>query len=167
MITLRPANLADLEILKFWDQQEHVIASAPNDDWNWEEELQRTPEWRQQLIAEIDSKPIGFVQIIDPYLEETQYWGEVDQDFRAIDIWIGEQRNLNKGFGCEMMRLAIELCFADKNVKSILIDPLKSNEAAHRFYKRLGFQFVEERLFGEDECFVFRLDREHNSNLYK
>ncbi len=58
------------------------------------------------------------------------------------------------------MTLAIEKCFADPSVHTILIDPLKSNEDAHRFYKRLGFEFVEKRLFNEDEeCYVFELKR--------
>jgi len=26
-------------------------------------------------------------------------------------------------------------------------------------YERLGFRFVERRRFGEDDCFVYRLDR--------
>lgn len=41
----------------------------------------------------------------------------------------------------------------------MLIDPLASNERSHRFYERLGFRFVERRSFGEDDCFVYRLER--------
>lgn len=78
---------------------------------------------------------------------------------RAIDIWIGEEEHLNKGYGTEMMRLAIERCFADSTVSGILIDPLASNTKAHRFYKRMGFAFVEERIFDETGCFVYELKR--------
>lgn len=53
-IDLRPAKPADVALLRHWDEQPHVIASDPNDDWNWEIELKRTPEWREQLIAQID-----------------------------------------------------------------------------------------------------------------
>ena len=70
MIILRNAVINDLSLLNYWDEQEHVIASDPNDDWNWEEELLKNPEWREQLIAELDGRPIGFIQIIDPYKEE-------------------------------------------------------------------------------------------------
>jgi aminoglycoside 6'-N-acetyltransferase len=41
----------------------------------------------------------------------------------------------------------------------VLIDPLASNTRAHRFYERLGFEFVERRRFGADDCFVYRLPR--------
>jgi aminoglycoside 6'-N-acetyltransferase len=58
-----------------------------------------------------------------------------------------------------MMQLAIDRCFADAAVSAILIDPLSSNTEAHRFYERLGFEFVEQRTFGEDDTFVYRMHR--------
>jgi aminoglycoside 6'-N-acetyltransferase len=158
-IKLRPANIDDLSLLQHWDEQPHVWASDPNDDWGWETELEKNPDWREQLIAELDERPVGFIQIIDPFLEESHYWGDVPPNLRAIDIWIGEAADLGKGYGTIMMKLAIEKCFAPPEVAAIIIDPLASNTAAHRFYERLGFKFVEERSFGEDDCFVYRLDR--------
>ena len=159
MITLRAATSQDLNLLKYWDTKKHVIDCDPNGDWNWEEELLHNPIWQEQLIAEREGKPIGFLQIIDPYLEESNYWGDVGPNKRAIDIWIGEEENLNKGYGTKIMKLAIERCFQDNSVTGILIDPLKTNAAAHRFYERLGFRFIEERVFDGDECFVYELKR--------
>jgi len=40
VINLRSATLADLDLLRHWDEQPHVISSDPNDDWNWEVELE-------------------------------------------------------------------------------------------------------------------------------
>lgn len=59
-----------------------------------------------------------------------------------------------------MMRLAIDRCFADPTVGGILIDPMASNDGARRFYERLGFRFVENRSFGDDDCAVYRLERD-------
>lgn len=159
MIRLRPAQLNDLSLLAHWDKQAHNIAADPNDDWNWLVELGRSPAWREQLIAELDGRPIGFLQIIDPKEEESHYWGQVAPHLRAIDIWIGEEEDLGKGYGTLMMQLALQRCFDDPLVTAVLIDPLESNVKAHRFYERLGFQFQEKRLFGEDHCLVYRLDR--------
>lgn len=156
---LRPATTADLALLRHWDEQPHVIAAAPNDEWDWQRELRRSPEWRALLIAELDDRPIGFIQIIDPALEETHYWGDIEEGYRAIDIWIGEADDLGKGYGTEMMKIALDWCFSEPEVRTVLIDPLESNTKAHRFYERLGFKFVEKRRFGEDDCFVYRLDR--------
>jgi aminoglycoside 6'-N-acetyltransferase len=158
-ITLREALPSDVSILEYWDQQKHVIDSDPDDDWEWEKELATNPVWRSQLMAELNREPIGFIQIIDPFEEETHYWGEVAPNLRAIDIWIGEEKNLGKGYGTQMMQLAIELCFSDPKVTKILIDPLATNTKAHRFYERLGFKFVEERKFDDSECFVYELKR--------
>jgi aminoglycoside 6'-N-acetyltransferase len=132
-IDLRPATPSDLELLRHWDEQPHVIASDPNDDWAWEVELKRDPDWREQLIAEANGRPIGFVQIIVPALEESHYWGEVPADVRAIDIWIGEKADLRKGYGTQIMKLALARCFAEPSVTAVLIDPLASNTSAHRF----------------------------------
>ncbi len=156
---LRAATPSDLELLRRWDTQAHVVASDPNDDWNWAFELNRSPSWREQLIAESEGIPVGFVQIIDPLLEETAYWGKVAPNLRAIDIWIGEAENLNRGYGSAIMQMALDRCFANPEVTAVLVDPLASNEAAHRFYRRFGFRFLERRMFGRDDCYVFRVDR--------
>ncbi len=159
-IQFRPASIADITLLRHWDQQQHNIDSDPNDDWDWEQELPRNPAWREQLIAELDGRPIGFVQIIDPYEEDSHYWGEVEKNLRAIDIWLGEAEDIGKGYGTIIMTQAIERCFAKREVSAILIDPIATNVKAHRFYERLGFRFMERRFFGEDDCFVYQLKRE-------
>jgi hypothetical protein len=41
------ATSADLQLLRHWDEQPHIIASDPNDDWGWEVELERIPDWRE------------------------------------------------------------------------------------------------------------------------
>jgi aminoglycoside 6'-N-acetyltransferase len=157
---LRPATLDDLERLRHWDEQPHVVASDPNDDWGWERELAHDPAWREQLIAEVEGRPIGFIQIIDPAREDSHYWGDCSDNLRAIDLWIGEASDLGRGFGTQMMRLALARCFADPSVEAVIIDPLVSNTRAIRFYDRLGFRFVEQRRFGLDDCAVYRLERD-------
>lgn len=158
-IRIRKVTLDDLYLLQHWDEQPHVIATAPNNEIDWEIELKKEVDWQKILIAELDERPIGVIQIIYPAREETHYWGEIEENCRAVDIWIGEEKDLSKGYGTEMMKLAIERCFADPKVHTIWIDPLESNKDAIRFYKRLGFEFVEKRRFGEDDCLVYKLTR--------
>ena len=158
MIKLRPATTGDLALLRHWDEQPQVVAAA-GDDWGWEVELNRSPDWREQFIAELDGRPIGFVQIIDPAREDSHYWGEVPGGLRAIDIWIGEADDLGKGYGTRMMKLALGRCFAGPSVMAVLVDPRADNLRAHHFYESLGFHLVERRRFGDDDCLVYRLDR--------
>jgi aminoglycoside 6'-N-acetyltransferase len=159
-VRLRRATIADLPTLLHWDTQPHVIAASGDDDsFPWEIELPRDVDWRESLIGEVDGRPVGVMQIIDAAREETHYWGDCEPNLRAIDIWIGEASDLGKGYGTQMMRLAIARCFADPKVTAILIDPLASNTRAQRFYERLGFKPVERRTFGTDDCLVYRLTR--------
>jgi aminoglycoside 6'-N-acetyltransferase len=160
-VNLRPAVPSDLALLRCWDAKPHVIAARGNDDSpDWETEISRCPDWGEWLIAELDGRPVGIIQIIDPAREETHYWGDVETGLRAIDIWIGEEADLGRGYGTQMMRLVLERCFANAEVKAVLIDPLASNTRAHRFYQRLGFRPIGRRIFGDDDCLVYRLERE-------
>jgi aminoglycoside 6'-N-acetyltransferase len=159
-LILRPADIGDLALLCRWDTNPDVLASDPNDDWQWDIELRRAPDWREQLIAEVAGLPIGFIQIIDPAREESHYWGDCALDLRAIDLWIGEPAWRGRGFGSAMLRLAVARCFAHPAVNAVLVDPLASNQGALRFYERHGFVGQGPRRFGADECFVYALGRE-------
>ena len=168
VIILRRATREDAVLLAAWDRQPHVIACTTDDPEaetafagaDWLEEIETSSEVSFYLIAEADGRPIGAMQVIDPHLEPTHYWGEIEPGLRALDIWIGEPEALNRGFGTAMMTQALAACFADPEVDGVVIDPLNSNADAHRFYQRLGFKPEGRRLFnGEDDCLVHRLTR--------
>ena len=159
MIKLRIAQKEDQKLLEYWDTKKHVIDCAPNDEIDWEEELNRNVDWQEILIAELDARPIGVLVNIDPQLESSHYWGKVEANKRALDIWIGEESDLGKGYGTVMMELMFDRCFKIQKANSILIDPLSSNTKAIKFYKKLGFEFVEERIFDQDLCTVLEKKR--------
>jgi aminoglycoside 6'-N-acetyltransferase len=160
MLRLRPATLADRALLERWDEAPHVRANAVDDGgFDWAAELPLDPDRRAFLIADLNGRAIGFMQIIDPAREESHYWGAIGPNLRAIDIWIGEVEAIGQGHGTAMMRQALERCFAPPEVTGVLVDPLAADTSAHRFYQRLGFKPVERRRFGQDDCLVHRLDR--------
>jgi aminoglycoside 6'-N-acetyltransferase len=160
VVVLRAATPVDAELLRAWDDDPDVIASGVDDDWGWENELPRVVPWREMLIAEVDGRPVGFVQLIDAAEEESHYWGDAEPGAWAIDIWIGAAEHRNRGSGSEMMRQSLHRCFALHGADVVLIDPLASNTRAHRFYERLGFRAVGERRFGDDLCLVHELSRD-------
>lgn len=169
-LILRPAGEADVPLLEHWDRQPHVIMATTDDplapkafgDAYWPDELALTCDAFRYYIAEHDGRPIGAMLIIDPLNEPTHYWGDIEPGLRALDIWIGEEADLGKGYGTMMMRRAFQISFADPSVTAIIIDPLASNVRAHTFYQRLGFEPVERRKLGDDDddCLVHRLSRE-------
>ena len=170
-VRLRPATPADAAILAQWDLEPHVIACSTDDPEadiafggiQWREELEARSDVSFHLIAEVAHDglwhPIGAMQVIDPHLEPTHYWGEIEPNLRAMDIWIGPRDALNRGYGTQMMALALDAAFAAPEVTAVVIDPLNSNTDAHRFYQRLGFEIVGRRMFDEDDCLVMRLER--------
>ena len=166
-VRLRPAVPADATLLHAWDREPHVIRAVTDDpaaeeafiDADWEQELSDQSPVSFFLIGEDNGRPVGAMQVIDPQLEPTHYWGEIEPNLRALDIWLGPADALGRGVGTTMMTQAIDTCFAASEVTAIVIDPLASNADAHRFYQRLGFRPVERRLFGPDDCLVHRLER--------
>jgi len=168
-LIIRAATVADSGKLYEWDKKPHVQAAVSNSgsssfDADWEEELADRDDGTEFYIAEVASidqlTAIGAMQIIDPATERSQYWGEAAPNQRAMDIWIGEERYIGKGYGTRMMTYAINRCFEPREVTNVLIDPLSNNTRAHKFYKSLGFEFAERRVFDEEsDCFVFTLTR--------
>jgi aminoglycoside 6'-N-acetyltransferase len=151
--------MCDLNTLELWSQQIHVVRSIPDGYWDWETDLSEDPEWRLQIISEVNGQPLGFIQIIDPFYEPTRYWGMTGRRLRAIDIWIGMPENIGRGFGTSMMQWAIARCFSNPDVTDILIDPLYDNKKAQRFYRRLGFLSLGKRRFDDSEAMVMILSR--------
>jgi aminoglycoside 6'-N-acetyltransferase len=173
-ITLRPATMADIPTFDRWDLEPHVISATSDDpdapkafgETYWPDEIAMQDEYYQYFVAELASpdgsrRPLGGMQIIDPHNERTHYWGEVEPNLRAVDIWIGDAGDLGKGYGETIMRLAFRLCFADPAVTAIIIDPLASNTRAHKFYQRIGFKPVGSQRLGDDDdvCLVHKLTR--------
>ncbi len=166
-VTLRPATVADAPMLEAWDHEPHVIACSSDDPESevafggiaWAEEIADSAYDSHYLIAEVAGVPVGVLQVCDPHTERTHYWGEIERGLRAIDIWIGPVEWLGRGVGTQMMTQMIDRCFAEPDVTGIVIDPLNSNNAAHRFYARLGFTVVGRRMFDGDDCLVMRLEK--------
>ncbi len=167
-VRLRPATAEDAPLLAAWDHEPHVIACSRDDpdaevafggEIDWFDELTHSAYELDYRIAEANGEPVGVLAICDPHTEPSHYWGEIEPNLRAIDIWIGPAEWLNRGVGTAMMTKAIDECFSAPEVTAIVIDPLNTNVAAHRFYQRLGFVVEGRRTFDEDDCLVHRLTR--------
>ena len=68
------------------------------------------------MIAGVAGLPIGFLQIIDPAREENHYLGERASDLRAIDIWIGKEAYIGRGFGKKMEEVVDQVVYTDNSV---------------------------------------------------
>lgn len=166
LVTLRPATAGDAPLLAAWDREPHVIACSSDDPdaevafgSDWADEVTNSAYELTYVMAEVAGEPVGVMAVCDPHTEPSHYWGEIEPGLRAIDIWIGPAEWLGRGVGTQMMTRMIGRCFAEDGVTAIVIDPLNSNQAAHRFYRRLGFRDIERRMFDTDDCLVMRLEK--------
>lgn len=167
MLRLREATIDDLALLRRWDEAPQVVEADPNDDWGWETELLRRPDWRRQMIADVDGRPIGFMELADPARADDRYWAGwlaahpafAATPSRTIDLWIGEADALGQGHGTRMLHEGLALAFGSPGVGAVLLDPLDANRRARALYARLGFVDVGLWRFGQDDCRVMRLTR--------
>jgi len=166
-LVLRSAVASDRAVLETWDREPDVIAASTDaggvawaDDHDWLKELAMQSEDYEYFIAVLAGRPIGAMQICDPHEEPTHYWGDVEPNLRAVDIWIGSPADRGRGYGTIMMTMAEVLCFDGTGATAIIIDPLNTNTRAHRFYQRLGYVPTHRQVFNdEDDCLVHRLTR--------
>jgi aminoglycoside 6'-N-acetyltransferase len=160
-LSYRRATAADAPLFEAWNAMPHVRAAVSADgsrgfgvDWAAELEDVRLA----YIVVSDDAGPIGFLAIVDPATDP--YWGEMPPGLRALDIIIGDPARLGQGHGTEMMRWALDRCFADPSVEAVLVDPLAGNERAIRFYRRLGFRDLERRLLDDrSDCLVMQMPR--------
>ena len=70
-----------MPVLERWDTDPNVIAATTDDDaterafgdLDWREELGQDSDVSDHLIAEVDGRPVGAVQVCDPHVEPTHY----------------------------------------------------------------------------------------------
>src|SRR4051794_22561256 len=106
-LRLRGATVADVPTLERWDLEPHVISATTDDrdaqkafgDHDWKVEIHHQSPVSYFVIAEVEGRAIGAMQIIDPHEEPTHYWGDISPNLRALDIWIGDAADHGKGHG--------------------------------------------------------------------
>lgn len=157
-VSLRPATPDDIPLLRGWNSDPVIARFCPTGHWDWQKILATTG--LEGLIGELDGRPIGFVLITDLLHDTTGYWGAPQAGLMSLDIWIGKPELRGEGHGRALMALAIDRCFADPAIHALLVDPLKTNSDAIGFFQRIGFTFLEDRSFGDDQCAVHHLTRQ-------
>jgi RimJ/RimL family protein N-acetyltransferase len=97
------------------------------------------------LALTLGGEPIGYLQW---YLlkDEPGYIldGEDPTDAAALDLFLGEESAIGRGYGTIVLRKALrELIFADPAVRRCYIDPVPENTRAIRVYEKVGFRYIK------------------------
>ena len=117
-------------------------------------------------IIQVDDKPIGYIQCTDLYtyrMVATELVGvfrQEDPGTYGIDLFIGEEDFLDKGYGTKIIKAFVQKILKELPAKQIVIDPEVSNKRAIRCYEKAGFKFVKIANNGIKDCYVMRFEQE-------
>ena len=96
----RDVTVKHMKLIGSWLSQPHVT------EW-WGEAATALAEIKanldsdsvEQLIVELDGKPIGFLESYDPHLEDEHPYQDQPMGTLGLDMFIGDADLLNKGHG--------------------------------------------------------------------
>lgn len=100
------------------------------------------------FIILLDDKPIGHIQYWDIHTRDIintenkdHFTGESKGTY-GIDLFIGEEEYLGKGYGTQALMVFTSALFEKYGAEKIVIDPDADNTNAMRCYEKVGFTFV-------------------------
>lgn len=95
------------------------------------------------LIVTYDGQPVGYVQRYFTR-EHEDYWGHQNfpDDTAGIDLFIGEERFLHRGFGPLLIRTFLQTHVFAGQAGRCIIDPDPANKIAIRAYEKIGFRYL-------------------------
>ena len=92
------------------------------------------------FIILFNNQDIGFIQTyflddFSPYM--------IKDTSKGVDLFIGEQNFLHKGYGKDILRSFIKnYIFIDERVQYVVIDPELNNKIAIKAYHKAGFEHI-------------------------
>lgn len=142
---LRAVEEADLALLRRWLREPHLV------EW-WGDPAEALAEIRaalddvatEPLIAELDGRPIAYLQNYDPHLEDDHPYADQPFGTLGIDLSIGPPEMLGLGHGSALLAQFAEALF-EEGAPRVVIDPHPANARAIRAYEKAGFRHLEER----------------------
>jgi aminoglycoside 6'-N-acetyltransferase len=142
----------DIPLWQHWSEKSYVKEAWFFEGYETKDDIYRKVAgngYCYPFIVEIDDKPIGYIQCCDLYAYRNLCenpkgcFTQEDPGTFCLDIFIGEEAYLNKGYGTLIIKQFTDKIINEFNGKLILIDPESSNYRAINCYKKAGFEFVK------------------------
>ena len=128
----------------YGDSRKYILEEIKNKYTKKIESSFETP-----CIIEYNNNPIGYIQYFLVDSDEYEILKEIyekiikkSEKAMAFDLFIGEDKYRDRGFGTRIIKLLINELFKDKSINAILIDPRTSNKRAIECYRKCGFKDV-------------------------
>lgn len=150
-ITFRKLVLSDLPLMHRWLNQPEVHQWYDKDKKNSLEEIAKryTPKILGKkptdcYLVLFQRKPVAYIQTyrVNDWPEFGDHIG-YDDTTASVDLFIGDQSFMGKGFGNEMLRKFIdEVVFSNEStIQTCVIGPETDNLRAIRAYEKAGFVY--------------------------
>ena len=136
LTTLRPASDADVDLLVRWH-------ADPDVSRYWDDEIFTADEVRAGLrrervdafVVEENGEPVGYLQA----------WWENDEALRGgIDMFLIPAAR-GRGLGPDAALALVGHLIAEREWRSVTVDPYEWNDGAIRAWRKAGFVEVERR----------------------
>lgn len=159
IITFQPLQKPHLPLLLKWLETPHVKAWW-DQDVCWTHELikekfgsyvhgykveQGLKKPMQAYIIYIDDVPVGYIQLYNAHdfpREDNIPLTDLPNSLAALDIFIGEEDYVGKGFSAELMKQFLEE-YVDPSYDACFVDPDTANIKALRAYEKAEFKKVK------------------------
>ena len=150
-IIFKPFTDDDIPLWLKWVQKSHVKDVWFLEGYMTSEEILATAKkeaFNHPYIIVINNVSVGYILACDLHAYSTQtknpkglFLNEPPGTF-CMDLFIGEEDYLGKGYGTQIVRDFTALLFNERGVTKILIDPATTNKRAIRCYEKAGFTSV-------------------------
>ncbi|MBP1040417.1 GNAT family N-acetyltransferase [Vagococcus sp. BWB3-3] len=151
-ITLRPFKDEDMPMLAIWLEKQHIRKWYQNpEDWLLEvTERNNTYAWLHHFIVMNEAIAIGFCQYYDCYdARELETWYTVHEpgETFSIDYLIGNEWDIGKGYGKEIVRLLTERIANQEKGQRIVVQPEKENTASNKVLEWNNYVYDDEKKY--------------------
>ena len=101
-----------------------------------------------------DNIPIGHIQYWSATIDPSDIFPNEPKGTYGIDLFIGEESYLDKGYGTEIMQLFVDFLFDKIQAKKLIIDPDIDNKRAIHCYEKVGFKYARTVNDGVEDCYI-------------
>lgn len=146
---LLPLNKNHFPLLKKWLNKPHLQTTfGEGKVWTDEMVFQKYSREMDAFIIGAEDKLIGYLQFYDAYAYPREGYGlkEVlkgspfeNKKLAAIDIFIGEEAFLSKGYGSKALEETLKTHIFP-TFDACLVDPDQANKRAIKAYMKAGFK---------------------------
>lgn len=169
-----PLKESDLPLLTDWLNRPHLQKWWRAGDIT-EEKVQKkylprifNEDTAKPFLAFLGNVPAGFLQYYSVSECASNWWPDCPgPGILGIDLFLADQKQLNRGLGTLMVSQFVEYLFAKPGIREIRIDPRPDNLRAIRCYEKAGFKKIASITNPDGPALMMTLGKKSFTEKYK